>query len=117
MKTSYFFSPKLKETDKLISIAGMSPPEIKKKFPNMKTYGPLQPPKKLVYDYKEGRITEEEYTRQYNEQLSRLDSRKVYDILGEDSILLCWEWPKNFCHRRLVSKWFKEKLGIEVEEL
>jgi hypothetical protein len=30
---------------------------------------------------------------------------------------LCWEKKGKFCHRHLVAKWFKEKLGIEVKEI
>lgn len=116
MKTSYFFSKKLKSTDKVVSIAGLAPPEMKKYFPNMRTYDPLKPPKKLVYDYKEGRITEEQYTEKYNYQLSLLDPKHVYEVL-KDSILLCWEVPGDFCHRRLVAEWIEKNLGIEVEEV
>ena len=81
----------------------------------MRSYDPLKPPKKLVFDYKDGLIPEEEYVRVYNEILSKLDPERVYNIL-KDSILLCWE-SSGFCHRHLVSKWFKEKLGKDVEEL
>lgn len=116
MKTSYFFSPKLNENDKLVSISGLFPPWFKKKYPNMRSYDPLKPPKKLVFDYKDGLIPEEEYVRVYNEILSKLDPERVYNIL-KDSILLCWETPDKFCHRKLVAEWIKEKLEIEVEEL
>jgi hypothetical protein len=58
------------------------------------------------------------YTIQYKKEvLDTLNPKTVYDELGEDSILLCWERPGEFCHRRLVADWFKEKLGIEVKEL
>jgi len=58
------------------------------------------------------------YTEKYQtEILDKLDPAQVYKELGENAILLCWEGPKKFCHRQLIAKWFKEKLGIEVTEI
>ena len=58
------------------------------------------------------------YTIQYKKEvLDVLDPKKVFEELGENSVLLCWEKPSDFCHRHLVADWFKEKLGIEVKEL
>ncbi len=60
----------------------------------------------------------EYYIEHFNKEvLDPLDPKEVYEELGEDAILLCWEKSGDFCHRYLVSKWFKEKLGIEVTEL
>jgi len=53
----------------------------------------------------------------YEEVLGVLDPRKVYEELGEDAILLCWEQPGEFCHRRLVAQWLEEALDIEIEEI
>jgi hypothetical protein len=59
-----------------------------------------------------------EYTRRYKKEvLSKLDPKQVYKHLGEDAILLCWEKPGEFCHRRLVAEWLEEALGIKVPEL
>ncbi|MBN1663497.1 MAG: hypothetical protein JW943_07855 [Deltaproteobacteria bacterium] len=58
------------------------------------------------------------YTREYHLQvLSKLDPKKVFSDLGEDAVLLCWEAPDKFCHRRLVAKWLEENLNITVPEL
>jgi hypothetical protein len=46
-----------------------------------------------------------------------LDPQEVFDELGEDAVLLCWEPYTHFCHRFLVADWFKEKLDIEVREI
>ncbi len=51
------------------------------------------------------------------EVLDKLDAQTVYNELGCNAILLCWEAPGKFCHRHLVAQWFKEKLGVEVIEL
>ena len=62
-------------------------------------------------------MEEEAYRREYQVILDRLDPRQVYEDLGEDAILLCWEPPGGFCHRRLVAAWLEEHLGVEVPEL
>jgi len=49
--------------------------------------------------------------------LAGLDPQKVFEDLGEDAILSCWEAPSKFCHRRLVAAWLEEKLGVQVPEL
>jgi uncharacterized protein (DUF488 family) len=49
--------------------------------------------------------------------LDKLDPQKVFDDLGEDAILLCWEAPCQFCHRRLVAEWLEKHLGVNVPEL
>lgn len=78
-----------------------------------RTYMPLAPSWALI------KVRDEaEYTRRYKiEVLARLDPRKVADDLGADAVLLCWERPGEFCHRRLVAAWLKETLGMDVLEL
>lgn len=67
-------------------------------------------------------VTQERYVELYRaEVLSKLDPRKTFDELqelahGAEPVLLCWEKPGDFCHRRLVAAWFGEKLGINVAE-
>ncbi len=61
---------------------------------------------------------EKEYVRRYKyEVLDRLDPAQVLKELGEDAVLLCWEKPGEFCHRRIVAEWLEGELGIEVPEL
>jgi hypothetical protein len=80
-------------------------------------YPELYPPIDLVIDYKRGTISQEEYTYRYNnEVLAKLDPFDVIDIIGNDAILLCWEGPGKFCHRRLVAKWLEDSIGIEIPE-
>lgn len=116
MKTSYFFSYKLTNEMDLVSVAGLTPKEIKEKFKNIRQYDFLKPPKQLVVDYKSKKISQKEYTRIYNEQLSKLDPVKVYNDL-KNSVILCWEKPKDFCHRKLIAKWIYDNTSNIVEEL
>jgi uncharacterized protein YeaO (DUF488 family) len=77
----------------------------------------LAPSWRLVQMAKSGAIDEDEYIRRYREEvLSKLDPARVYADLGDDAVLLCWERPGAFCHRRLVAEWFEEKLGVSVPE-
>ncbi len=58
------------------------------------------------------------FTQLYHKHiLNHLDPEVIYKELGQDAILLCWEKPGEFCHRRVVARWLEEKLGIEVPEL
>jgi hypothetical protein len=107
MKTSYF-SSKLWHGKNAVAISRGIP-----KWYKGRAYKVLAPSWELI------RIKgTEEYTRRYrNEVLNRLDPKKVYKDLGDDAILLCWEKPGEFCHRRLVAKWLEEALGIKIPEL
>jgi len=62
-------------------------------------------------------LEEADYRREYQIILDRLDPRQVYEDLGPEAILLCWEPPGVFCHRRLVAAWLEERLEVEVPEL
>ncbi len=66
-------------------------------------------------------VTVEDYRRRYAEQLAGLDAAAVWADLhglaaGAEPVLLCWERPGQFCHRRLVADWFEETLGEDVPE-
>ena len=66
-------------------------------------------------------VSVEDYRRRYAEQLAALDAAAVradlHDLAaGAEPVLLCWERPGQFCHRRLVADWLKETLGEDVPE-
>jgi len=72
------------------------------------------------------KVSYEEYRKLFFEQLEKLDPQKVWDDLhklagNSEPVLLCYEIPPftkdNWCHRRMVAEWFKEKLGHDVEEM
>jgi hypothetical protein len=49
--------------------------------------------------------------------LDKLDPHKIIKDLGGDNfILLCWEDPGVFCHRRVVAAWMQKEAGVIVEE-
>jgi uncharacterized protein (DUF488 family) len=108
MKTSNF---KIYKGDKGVAICIYPPLDWSgAKFPA------LEPSRKLFFERKAEHITQEEYEKGYRgEILSQLDPKNIYDQL-KDQVILCWEAPGKFCHRRIVAKWIFENLGIEVPE-
>lgn len=81
----------------------------------------LIPPWEIVEGIHNGEITEEEYTRVYKEQLSKVDRELILKELdaistindNKDVVLCCYEAPNKFCHRKLVAEW----LDCDVTEL
>jgi len=118
MKTSYYFSNRIREPDlHLVGISNSYPrrlPWLK----GIKTYKPLCPGWPLVKDYKQERISRDQYIQIYREDiLDKLNPEKVFHDLGEEAVILCWEKPGKFCHRRLIADWLYGHLNIKVTEL
>jgi hypothetical protein len=57
-----------------------------------------------------------EYDAGFAEILAKLDPEEIYQTLGENAVLLCWEKPGDACHRRLVAEWLEAALGIVIPE-
>ena len=75
-------------------------------------YKKLAPPWEIVKIENEAT-----FRRLYHEMvLSHLNPVHVADDL-EEKVLLYWEPPGQFCHRRLVAEWLEKNLLIEVSEL
>lgn len=117
MFTSYFGNRAIASHKNLIVIASSVPSQFKLPYRN---YNPLIPGwRDLIKPFKQGELTELLYEELYQKNyLKRLNPRKVfYTDLGIDAVLLCWEAPDRFCHRRLVANWLEKELGVEVPEL
>ena len=71
----------------------------------------LAPSWSLVSGYKNGTISQAEYTVKYNQQLEKLNPA----IVPDNCVLFCYEKPGDFCHRHLVAEWLN-KHGIACEE-
>lgn len=83
------------------------------------TYSVLAPSKSLLYAYKNGEVRQAEYCVEYNQMLSKLNVKEVYNELlryDDNVTLLCYEKPCDFCHRRLVAEWLERELNISVPE-
>ena len=118
MRTSYYFSNRIRTAGlNLVGISNSHPKELDW-LQGMRLYRPLCPGWKLVHQYKDGKINRDEYEYLYNQEiLLRLDPEEAFSQLGEDAVLLCWEKPGLFCHRRIVARWFYDNIGIKVSEL
>jgi len=110
MKTSNYAK---KNIDKnAVSIAARCPSWFKGR-----EYKKLAPNYSFFIRYKKDG-DEEAYTKSfYREILDMLDAKQVFEELGENAILLCYESAGKFCHRRIVAEWFEKELGIKVEEI
>jgi hypothetical protein len=110
MKTSYF--AKSGHSVYGVSIAGRCPDWF-----TGREYKKLAPKYWFFKKFKEDG-DEDYYIEQYQKcVLDTLDPQEVYNDLGNDAILLCWEKTEDFCHRHLVSRWLRDKLGIVIEEI
>jgi len=89
---------------KAVSIARYPPWRGSQAFKGRR-YLALAPSVGLLKAWKAGELSQAEYTQRfYAETLSPLIPGQVLRDLGEEAILLCWEEPGEFCHRRLVAK-------------
>jgi hypothetical protein len=79
-------------------------------------YSPLEPDKEIFFAIKDGKISKEQYAKLYKEHtLSKLDPVEVYELF-KNHVLLCYEEPGQFCHRRLVAEWLEKELNVSVPE-
>jgi hypothetical protein len=62
------------------------------------------------------KLTKPEYDAAFAEILAKLDPVEMYQTLGENAVLLCWEKPWDACHRRLVAEWLETSLSVEIPE-
>ena len=119
MKTSYYFSNRIREPDLNLVGVSNSYPKGLSWLKGMRTYKPFCPGWALVKDYKQEKISWQNYSEIYrNDILDKLDAERAFNDLGEDAVLLCWEKPGTTpCHRRLIAEWFYDRLQIKVNEL
>lgn len=74
----------------------------------------LNPPKQLLFDYKNGLCSQEEYRdRYYTEVLNQLNPKEVYSEL-KGKVILCYCGKDTFCHRQLVLEWLQDNIGCDA---
>lgn len=132
MRTSYYARYK---GENGVSIAGWPPEwytgrQFKKLAPKWNFFSTYKEELKSIEKrFEKGFITESQkriligcaektYVYHYYKQvLDYLDPKQVYEELGADAVLLCWETPEKFCHRHIVAEWLSKALGIEILEI
>ena len=125
MYTSYFKQYKKLLNNgytNLVSIAGISDYYFKQELLTGNSY--LKEYKKLAPKYiwwkkwYTEKLSNDWYINQYyNTVLFQLNPQEIFNELGEDAILLCYELPNQFCHRHLVANWLNINLNINITEL
>lgn len=78
----------------------------------------LAPTWEMINDYKSGRINSKDYASKYITLLEQRDitAFDIVEIFPDGTRFLCYEAPGDFCHRRVLADWIKERTGMEVTE-
>ena len=124
MKTSYFANFRKLDKNKYVavSIARITPVGFDIKVEE------FAPEKSTLFNYKNGKINEEQYTKEYTEQLDELfDDGIMVNTLSrlnnlekrynKEVVLLCYEGKEKFCHRHILSKYINDKFNLDIREI
>jgi uncharacterized protein YeaO (DUF488 family) len=87
---------------------------------NGKTLPLLAPTWDLVMDIKHGVIDNTEYEKRYldliDERNKNQEVSNLITSLPDQSFLLCYEKPNDYCHRHTLAIWVVTNLSIDMEE-
>ena len=78
----------------------------------------LAPTWELLKAYKQEEITQQDYVEVYIALLKKRQytPQRILDALPDNSRLLCYEAPSDFCHRRVLAKWIEDDTGVIIPE-
>ncbi len=80
----------------------------------------LAPKGDMVGKLKRGEVNynQRSYTYNYLDLLSarNVDPKKLIEEIPDGTILLCYEAPGEFCHRRVLADWIERHTGVCVPE-
>lgn len=85
-------------------------------------YRKVAPSRNLLFRFKKKEISEDQYVSEYiRDVLSKLSCEDILKDLrslvnSERIVLICYEKPFDFCHRHILSYWFRRQ-GFNVGEL
>ncbi len=78
----------------------------------------LAPTKKILDDYKNKKITWEQYAEEYlNLMEQRLISSKLSSLDVDNGCLLCSEDKPHHCHRRLLAEYLKQQWSNQKTDI
>ena len=115
--TSYFSNLKRLKADQTVvpvSIARGTP----RWAGQVERYLGLAPTREML----DAKLTMAQYDEQFLDILYRLDPRETLAEItslagrGRSPVLLCWEKPGDFCHRRHVAEWLEHNCKIVIAE-
>jgi len=83
------------------------------------SFTPLAPTWSMVQSYRDGIITDKEYTTQYYKLLleRKTDLKSIVEFFNNEVTFLCYESIGKFCHRYLLGYLIEKSLGIIVQEI
>lgn len=72
----------------------------------------------MIYGLKNGDITERKYKERYSTILQsiEIDWEHFVNKCKSPTFFLCYESPKDFCHRHMFASWVETNTGICVQE-
>jgi len=80
----------------------------------------LAPGTDMVGKIKKGseNYNQRKYTREYLDLLKarNIDPQNLIDSMPDGTLLLCYESPGVFCHRRVLADWVERHTGFVIEE-
>lgn len=78
----------------------------------------LVPTWHMIREYKSGRMDKEEYSQLYIALMKARNgtAEKIYSTIPHETIMLCYEKPGDFCHRRVLADWIEDELGVKIPE-
>jgi len=81
----------------------------------------LAPSWSMIHAYQDGNMDEDEYSKKYIEllisrEINPVDLYKALTFEYDEIILLCYEPPNKFCHRRVLAKWIEDANHVEIPE-
>lgn len=116
METSYYNKLTTPyEQDRIISISVGDP----KWLTITKKHKMLMPSYVLLKNFRDSKISEQQYIHEFMQMLQKNNPQKIYDELHamhNNPILCCHCGTKHFCHRHLVATWFESNLSIKIPE-
>ena len=114
--TSHWRSPLLKDADAQIISISRGAPRWRLPF-RFKRLGELAPD-----DHTWAQEDVKEYEASYARQLEEIGAEAILARVKQISdnmpaVLLCWEKPGEWCHRRMLADFLRERVGLVVPEL
>ncbi len=80
----------------------------------------LAPTSDMVFSLKRDKkgYNKRKYIRDYIDMLNNqnIDPFELIQNWDNDTMLLCYESPNEFCHRHVLADWIKDRTGVEIQE-
>lgn len=115
IKTGYFAQMKKYQANGYVPIAIVASVPVWYKGNSMAVFAPEWG---LVDDWKQKRISWEEYKERYFSMLDKRGISYALKILDqfEKVVLMCYEKPSDECHRHLLAEYLNDKYNMNVLE-